>query len=109
MKLVYVAGPFRGANAWEVELNIRMAERVGMCVAESGDIPVIPHTMYRFWDGTLNDDFWLACGIRLLDQCDALVLCPGWEKSKGTLAEKAHAEKMGLPVTIAFLDPTPRS
>lgn len=28
MKLLYIAGPFRGANSWEMEQNIRRAEEV---------------------------------------------------------------------------------
>lgn len=96
--IVYIAGPFRGANAWDVECNIRRAEITGLSVAEQGAIPLIPHTMYRFWDGTLDDSFWLACGIELLRKCDAVMLCPGWRRSKGTLAERAEAERLKLPI-----------
>lgn len=97
MKLIYIAGPYRGANAWEVEQNIRRAEEIGFEVASAGAIPLIPHTMYRFWDGTLDDRFWLACGIKLLEQCDAIVLCPGWTGSKGSMAERDHASVIGIP------------
>lgn len=29
MKKIYIAGPYRGSNAWDVEQNIRMAEELG--------------------------------------------------------------------------------
>lgn len=95
--LSYVAGPFRGPNAWEVEKNIRKAEEVGFYLAGLGRIPLIPHTMYRFWDGTLDDSFWLAAGIRLLRQCNEIVMRPGWDGSAGSMAELREAEKLGLP------------
>lgn len=33
MKTVYVAGKYRGANAWEIEQNIRAAEEAGLEIA----------------------------------------------------------------------------
>jgi hypothetical protein len=100
-ELVYIAGPYRGDNAWEVEQNIRVAEEVGMAVAKMGVIPLIPHTMYRYWDGTLTDEFWLGCGLRLLESCKAITLCPNWEKSSGTLGERKRAKELGLDLFFA--------
>ena len=97
MKLVYVAGPFRGKNSWEVENNIRKAEQMGFEIAEMGAIPIIPHTMYRFWDGTLNDEFWLACGIEMLVRCDAIFMNYGWMHSTGSKAELDFAKKQNIP------------
>lgn len=99
--LVYIAGPYRGINAWEVELNIRVAEKAGMAVAKTGAIPLIPHTMYRYWDGTLSDEFWLGCGLRLLEACKAIVLCPNWKKSSGTLGELERSRELGLNCFLA--------
>lgn len=97
MPVIYIAGRFRGANSWEVERNIRAAEECGMLVAELGAVPLIPHAMYRFWDGTLPDSFWLQCGLRLLDSCDALVAQGNIGDSLGTQGEIAHAEMLGIP------------
>jgi hypothetical protein len=83
MKLVYIAAPFRGKNAWEVEQNIRVAENLGLAVAEMGAVPVIPHTMYRFFDGTLEDRFWLDATLQLMHKCDAMLLGAGWRRSEG--------------------------
>ena len=98
MKLVYIAGPFRGDDSWEVENNIRVAETTGMAVAQLDAIPVIPHTMYRFWDGTLPDRFWLECGIRILERCDAIMMCKGWQYSSGSKAEMKFAKENSIPV-----------
>ena len=98
MKLVYVAGKFRGPNAWAIEQNIRAAEVVGMEVAQLGAAPVIPHANTRFFHGTITDEFWLAATMALLERCDAVMLVPGWPTSTGALAEVARAKQLGLPV-----------
>lgn len=104
MKLVYVAGKFRGPTAWDIEQNIRRAELVGMEVARLGAAPLIPHANTRFFHGTLTDEFWLAATMAMLDRCDAVMLAPEWQDSKGTLAEVERAKQRGLPVFEGLYD-----
>ena len=96
MKVIYIAGPCRGENAWVVEQNIRRAEQVGFEVAQLGAMPLIPHTNTRFFDGTLTGEFWLEGTMELLRRCDAVVFCNGWDFSNGSLAERAEAEQLRL-------------
>lgn len=98
MKLVYVAGPFRAENAWLIELNIRAAEWQGYKIALLGAVPIIPHTMYRFFNGTRNDSFWLQATQDLLARCDAIYMVDGWKRSEGSHAEKALADMQKIPV-----------
>jgi len=102
MKIVYIAGKFRGPNSWAVEQNIREAELRGFQVAQSGAMPLIPHTMTRFFDGTLTDEFWLLGTLALLERCDAVLMVSGWEYSVGAKAEREHAKARGLPVFDLF-------
>ena len=98
MKVVYIAGKFRGANAWEIEKNIRWAEQYGMEVAERGAMPLIPHSNTRFFHGTLSDTFWLDGTLELLRRCDAVYCVRGWQESTGARMEVAEAERLGKPV-----------
>lgn len=100
MKLVYIAGKFRGPTAWDIEQNIRRAEIVGMEVARLGAAPLIPHANTRFFHGTLTDEFWLAATMEMLNRCDAVQLVQGWPSSKGTIAEIEHAKARGIPVFV---------
>jgi hypothetical protein len=95
LPLIYIAGPFRGPTAWDVEQNVRHAEEFGLEVARLGAMPVIPHANTRFFHGQLDDQFWLDGTLRLLEVSDAMVLIPGWTRSTGARGEKAKFEEWG--------------
>lgn len=98
MIVVFIAGPFRGETAWEVERNIRRAEDLAFEVAVAGAMPLCPHTNTRFFDGTLTDEFWLDGTMELLRRCDAVIMTDDWKRSSGARAEKAEAARIGIPV-----------
>lgn len=51
--------------------------------------------------GDENADYCtaLADALELLSCCEAIILCPGWEKSTGCRAEKAYAIHTGIKIT----------
>jgi hypothetical protein len=98
MKLIYVAGPFRGANAWEIERNVRRAEETGYDVFKCGAMPVIPHANTRFFHGQGPDQFWLDGTLELARRCDGLILTPDWERSSGSREERRVVLERGAPV-----------
>lgn len=98
MKIVYIAGPFRGRTPWDVAENVRNAERWGLEVAKRGAMPLIPHANTAHFDGQLDDVFWLNGTMELLRRCDAVLMVPGWRESEGAKAERAEALVRGIPV-----------
>jgi hypothetical protein len=98
LKVIYIAGRFRGANAWEVERNIRKAEELAFAVAELGAMPLCPHTNTRFFDGTLTPEHWLDGTLELMRRCDAVVFTDDWQLSSGARTEHADARDRGQPV-----------
>ena len=91
MKVVYVAGPFRGANSWEMEQNIRRAETLALDVWRMGAAVICPHTNTRFFQGAADDNVWLDGDLELLARCDAVLMTPDWERSSGARAEREFA------------------
>lgn len=96
--VVYVIGPYRGANAWEVENNIRQAEIVTMRVATHGFVPLCPHMMFRYFNGTLTEKWWLDATLKLLERCDAATCAPCWEESEGSRAEVDWCRSHHVPI-----------
>jgi nucleoside 2-deoxyribosyltransferase len=98
MKVVYIAGPFRAASAWGIEQNVRHAEELAFDVAHMGAMPLCPHTNSRFFHGLLTDEFWIEGTLELLRRCDAVLVVPAYEGSRGTASEIQEAKRLGKPV-----------
>ena len=74
-----------------------------MAVFQIGHTAFIPHCNTRFFDGTLNDQFWLDATAAWLPVCDAVLLVQGWQNSSGTMGEIAMAEQLGVPVFTSLV------
>lgn len=98
MKVVYVAGKFTAPDTWQRVRHVRKAEELGFAVAEAGAMPLIPHANTTNFDGTLSVEFWYEGTLELLRRCDAMILVPGWEGSRGVAAEIAEAKNLMLPI-----------
>lgn len=62
MKLVYLAGPFRGPTKWDVVQNIRRAESYALEIWKLGAACICPHLNTANFDGALPDQVWVAWG-----------------------------------------------
>jgi nucleoside 2-deoxyribosyltransferase len=98
MLVVYVAGPFRGANSWEMEQNIRRAEELALEVWRAGFACISPHLNTRCFQGVLPDQVWLDGDLAILKKCDVLLMTPDWKRSAGATAEHEYALQLGMPV-----------
>ena len=68
-----------------------------MAVAEAGAMPLIRTRHVEFlWND--HEEFWYEGTLALLKRCDAMILVPGWEDSKGTRDERAWAKANDMPV-----------
>ena len=97
MKVVYVAGPFRGPDAWAIESNIRRAETLALEVWRLGAAVICPHANTRFFHGAAPDAVWLEGDLEMLRRCDAVLFTPDWERSTGARAEYDEACRRGIP------------
>lgn len=101
MPVVYVAGPYRANSRAGVNLNIEAARQVGLHCCHKGWSPIIPHANTGGLDEVepgITDEFWLDATMELMRRCDAVVLCPGFTRSRGTIAEMAEANRNMIPV-----------
>lgn len=56
MKVVYVAGPYRGPSEWAVKCNIEAAERVAIALWQQGYAVICPHKNTAFFGGAAPDE-----------------------------------------------------
>ena len=105
MKTVYIAGAYRWRGTrWLPPIigelvNIYKAWKIARDCWVAGFAAVCPHT-----NGALMDRFggtpemFLKGDLDILQQCDCILMMPGWERSTGATAERQFALKMGIPV-----------
>ncbi len=98
MKVVYVAGPYRGDSAWDIECNIRRAEELALAVWLMGAAAICPHTNTRFFQGATDDKVWLDGDLAILQRCDAILMTPDWAASTGATIEHDLAGEVGVPI-----------
>lgn len=98
MKVVYIAGPFRGQTPWETEQYARIAETAALFVWRLGFAVICPHTNTRYFDKAVPDHVLLEGCRELLSRCDAVLMLPGWVNSVGATQERAEAISRGIPL-----------
>lgn len=106
MRVIYIAGPFRGPSAWAIEQNIRAAEGLALEVWRLGAAALCPHTNTRFFQNAAPDDVWLSGDLEMLRRCDAILTTADWQRSVGAVAEVAEAQRHTIPCfhTLAALE-----
>lgn len=101
MKLTYIAGPYSGPTFTARQRNIDNAENAALWCESNGIAVICPHLNSAHHDDKLPDvlpEFWYAATLTMLERCDAILLTPLWELSKGSANERCVAEKLGLPM-----------
>jgi nucleoside 2-deoxyribosyltransferase len=104
MKVIYVAGPFRAANAWEIEQNVRRAEAAALEVWRAGAVAICPHANTRFYQGALPDAVWMEGELEILRRCDAVLVLENWKVSTGTLMELVEAQGRSMPIFYSIME-----
>ena len=105
MKLIYVAGKYRGQNENEVWGNINLARSHALELWKQGWAVICPHTNSIFMGHGTKDkdcfDLFLQGDFEMLRRCDAIYMLPNWKQSEGAKAEFAMADELGLEIIFA--------
>lgn len=91
MKRIYISAPISGCEDTAEE---RFTDAVKLA-REHGYIAVNP------WQENKNFCRWadaIIAGLRLLNKCDAIMLCKGYHYSRGCRIEQQFAQGMGIEV-----------
>ena len=94
MKLkVYISLPIQGKD---IESQKKYAQDIALRIAVCGHEPVNP--VYNFLPDSAPRTAPMKEDIRMLLDCNAIMMCHGWENSDGCRLEKNVAEQCGLLV-----------
>jgi len=99
---VYAAGPYSADNVIDVLKNIGMGEWHAAQLFKLGFAPFAPwhdkDFVIKLFDQKLTVEQFYKYSMAWLEVSDCLFLIPGWEDSKGTLAEIKRANELNLPI-----------
>jgi len=99
MKLVYIAGAYRGDGKLDtIYENIQTARKYAKKYWELGYAVICPHMNSALMDGVCDDKIFLDGDIEILKRCDIIVMLPNWEQSDGATKEVYEAWENGLEI-----------
>lgn len=96
---VFICGPYSGPNILTCLANIRRGISLSTDLLKTGEYAVFcPFLDYQFGivDAVTMEQY-KNNSLAFVSSCDAMLGCPGWEVSQGTLAEIAEGKEWNIP------------
>lgn len=92
---VYVAHPYGGKAENKEKVNDIMR---GLVMGDADNVYLSPIDNFGmlYFDDEYSKGLHIC--LRMLDKCGQLVLCDGWETSKGCIGEWAYATAKKIPI-----------
>ena len=95
--MVYISGPYSGPLHTIVE-NISFAAEYAMKYIKAGIAIHCPHKSNGGFCGLVPYMEFIRMDLKIIDRCDAIVMIPGWKKSRGARIEFLHAWRTGKEI-----------
>lgn len=101
MRLIYVAGPYRGKPTHGQGENISRARVAARKLWDEGWAVLCPHLNTAWFDQSYPEiptQAYLEGGLEMVKRCDAIYMLKDFSSSEGSMAELACAINNGLDV-----------
>lgn len=98
---IYISGPITGIDKDKCEAVFTLA--AGQ-LALKGYEPVSPWHLSRLLPPSFTYEDYMEIDMVLLKKCDAILMLPGWENSRGATKELTYAKKNDMKVFFDIKD-----
>lgn len=106
MKKVYISGKITGASPEELDLFRMASQRL----EQHGEQPIAPIKNGIPTNGLPYDAPWIEHiikDLRILNECDAIIFLPNYQKSKGAMVELYTAQALGKEIRFGSIEDYP--
>lgn len=110
MSFIYLAAPYSHPIAAIRELRYAQINEFAARLMQAGHAVFSPisqsHTIARYMEDsyTLNHEFWMRMDLPVLERAERMIvlMLDGWQKSRGVMAEIAHAKLYNVPTMMTL-------
>ena len=102
---IYIAGPYSSPNIIQGLRNIREGNKVAAKLLTMGYSPFSPFLdhIFSFYEDISVEQYY-KYSLDFLEVCDAMLILPNSENSKGVQQEVVFATKKGIPIYYSIKD-----
>lgn len=103
LKIVFIAGAYYSEYPEQIKRNIKKAEEYQIALANNRIGFFCPHNHTNGFETKAYaiESFYKELDMWFLQRCDAILMLPGWEESKGATAEHEYANKINMKIFYA--------
>jgi len=101
--VIYIAGRYSDGGTLDYDerwknRNVMRYFAIKFMKKEWAVLCPIENDEWAYEDGIITYEDTLSSDLAVINKCDAIFFCPGWEKGKGTQVEHTFAEKNNIRI-----------
>ena len=108
--VIYIAGRYSDGGTLDYDerwknRNVMRYFAIKFMKKEWAVLCPIENDEWAYEDGIITYEDTLSSDLAVINKCDAIFFCPGWEKGKGTQVEHTFAEKNNIRIFYKVVPP----